>query len=243
MIFFDIDETILDFKGAEYQAVKEFYNKFTDIFKITEDEFYDQWCTIGKNHFTRFLKGELTFEEQKIERIKDIFHLVESTLDDLKAEQYFQIYLTYFEESWKVFDDVFPCLDQLKDYRLGIITNGDAQQQIQKLKKIGVYDYFEIIISAGDLGIAKPNTEIFKIACNKANTRPSECFYVGDDLNTDILACEKVKMRGIWLNRKNQKVETQVSWINNLYELKDKIKELELERIHEEVYKKMEMEE
>ncbi|MFS1512918.1 HAD family hydrolase [Chengkuizengella sp. SCS-71B] len=223
MIFFDIDETLLDFKEAEYQGVKKLYNKFTDIFKITEEEFYDHWCAIGKKHFTRFLKGALTFEEQKIERIKEVFHLFETSLDDIKAKQYFQIYLAHFEESWTVFDDVFPCLQQLQDYRLGIITNGDAQQQIQKLKKIGVYDYFEIIVSASEVGAAKPNSKIFRLACERANVKPTESVYVGDDLKTDILACRTINMKGIWLNRKDQKEYIQVESINTLNELRDKI--------------------
>ncbi|NBI28706.1 HAD family hydrolase [Chengkuizengella marina] len=226
MIFFDIDDTLLDFKEAEHQGVKKFYNKFPDVINIKEDKFYDHWCTIGKKHFNRFLKGELTFEEQKAERIKEIFHLVKLPLDDVTAGQYFSIYLTHFEESWQAFDDVIPCLQQLQNYRMGIITNGYEEQQIQKLKKIGVYDYFEIIVTASDVGTAKPNKRIFEVACQKAKVKPSSCYYIGDDYKSDILACEKVNMRGIWLNRKNQKVDTHVSWINNLYELMDKINEL-----------------
>ncbi|MDP5275488.1 HAD family hydrolase [Chengkuizengella axinellae] len=229
MIFFDIDETLLDFKGAEYLGAAAFYNKFKELFRMNVNEFYDQWCSIGKVHFTRYLNGDLTFEEQKIKRIKEIFELAEITMDDLQASQYFEIYLTHFEENWTAFDDVIPCLKELSEYRLGIITNGDVTQQKQKLQKMGISDYFEVIVSAGAAGaagVAKPDSKIFELACKKATVKPTECFYVGDNVKADILACEQIHMKGIWLNRKNHKNEFQVPYINSLYELKHKIEEL-----------------
>ncbi len=132
----------------------------------------------------------------------------------------FKTYLEMYEENWKPFNDVLPCLKKLSGYKLGIISNGDLNQQSRKLRKIGVKDYFNTIIIAGDLGVAKPDIEIFEIACKQAEVSPKESYYVGDDFDTDILPCIKAKMTGVWINRCNdRKHVSNVHIIHNLEDL------------------------
>jgi putative hydrolase of the HAD superfamily len=227
MIFFDIDETLLDFKGAEYVAVAALYSECSSKFSISHDEFYHNWCTVGKKHFNRYLSGEISFEQQKIERVKEIFSQINMIMHESDASDYFQVYLTHFEDNWKLFDDVIPCLQDLQDYELGIITNGNSDQQRKKLMKLGIHEYFKTIITASDAGVAKPNSRIFEIVCRRASKQPNDCFYVGDDFKTDILACGEVNMQGIWLNRRNEDNGNHHEWtITSLSELRQLISAL-----------------
>jgi putative hydrolase of the HAD superfamily len=121
-----------------------------------------------------------------------------------------------------LFDDVIPCIKELKGYRLGIISNGDLKQQSLKLDRLGIKDRFEIITTSGEAGIAKPNIEIFKTACSRADENPENCCYVGDDFKTDILPCRETGMYGIWLNRESgQRRVSDIVAINTLHNLKD----------------------
>ncbi len=61
-------------------------------------------------------------------------------------------------------------MDELKDYELGIVTNGDSEQQRSKLEKLEIGEYYITVVSASDIGIAKPNPRIFEIACEMAKT-------------------------------------------------------------------------
>jgi HAD superfamily hydrolase (TIGR01549 family) len=36
---------------------------------------------------------------------------------------------------------------------------------------MGIMKYFEVIITSSEVGIAKPNIEIFKTACERAKTK------------------------------------------------------------------------
>lgn len=220
MIFFDIDETLLDFKRAENLAVMKLFEVYEENFNFGRDEFYDKWCSIGKVHFNRYLTGQLTFSEQKIERVKEIFRTVDISLNDIQAENCFTVYLRSFEDSWKAFSDVIPCLESLKEYRLGIISNGDYHQQKTKLERIGILHYFEVIVTAGEVGVAKPHPQIFEIACDRAGMNPRECVYIGDDFNTDIEACEKAGMKGIWINRHPHNKNNDSMYITDLNQLK-----------------------
>lgn len=64
--------------------------------------------------------------------------------------------------------------------------------------------YFVDIITAGEFNVSKSFTEIFEIACKRNGEEPEKCFYVGDTIETDIIPCEKIGMKGIWINRNNK---------------------------------------
>jgi len=201
MIFFDLDGTLLDFKSAEYFGVRTLYLENKQHLQMNEDVFYQLWCNVSSIYYKKYLDGELTFAQQKIERTKGVFAEAGIRLSDHEAEAKFHTYLKGFEHHWKAYDDVIPCLYALKGRRLGIISNGDHAQQVFKLERMGIREHFEIIVTSGDTGVAKPDVRIFEIACEKAGLPPEECCYVGDDLYIDILPCEKFGMTGIWLNR------------------------------------------
>lgn len=133
--------------------------------------------------------------------MKDVFHTLGESISDRKANEVFQRYLAFFEDNWRPFDDVLPCLDSLKGSRLGIISNGDEDQQRRKLDKMGIADDFEIVVTSGKAGKAKPDPIIFEYACREAGVKPEESVYVGDNLKVDIWGCRSHNMKGIWINR------------------------------------------
>lgn len=200
MIFFDLDGTLLDFKGAEYRGVLAFYDKYQSSYGLKDnpDAFYDAWCRIGQKHYARFLRGELSFVQQKIERMRE---LLDPTASEREAAACFQHYVASFESHWQPFDDVFPCLQRLEGQRLGIITNGDLEQQRRKLEAMGLSDRFEVLIASSEAGHAKPDARIFELACARAGIPLHAMVYVGDDVKTDITPCQSMSAKGIWVNR------------------------------------------
>jgi putative hydrolase of the HAD superfamily len=220
MIFFDIDGTLIDHKKAEFIGVNCFYEEYSNLFELGVNDFYNYWCIISDKHFMQFLKGEISFDQQRINRIKDVFSLSGIELSDYEANEKFMVYLHHYEESLLPYDDVLPCLNKLKNIRLGIISNGDLKQQTLKLSKIGFGGVFEVIVAASDVGVSKPDTGIFKIACEKAKSNVRDCYYIGDDLQIDILPCIKAGMKGIWINRNNvQQTYDGIKMIRTLEEL------------------------
>lgn len=221
MIFFDIDGTLLDHKHSEYLGVNALYKEYKEYFKIEEDMFYKYWCKISDKYFNRYLNGEITFKEQRIDRIKELFIFSGMKLSDDIAENIFNNYLKIYEHNWKPFSDVIPSLQQLDGYKLGIISNGDLEQQSLKLEKIGIKKYFSTIVTAGEVGIAKPDVRLFQIACKRVKEYPENCYYIGDDLKMDIIPCREIGMRGVWINRNNEQVELDtIKVIFNLMDLK-----------------------
>lgn len=148
-----------------------------------EESFYRTWCQVSDRYFQKYLKGEITFSEQRIQRIKEIFSFSNVNISDEEALKRFDIYLNKYQENWKPFNDVISCLNELTGYRLGIISNGDLEQQSLKLERLGIKNYFQIIVTAGEVGAAKPSVKLFEIACKRVNEYPKDCYYVGDNLD------------------------------------------------------------
>jgi len=222
VIFFDIDGTLLDFKAAECHGVRAVYARYGMRLPQNEAEFYAAWVQIGHQHFTRYLAGQVSFAQQQRERVKALFTLGAVPIADADAAEVFRVYLVGFEAYWKAFDDVTPCLGQLrKRHRLGIISNGDLSQQRAKLKAMGILNFFDVIVTSSEVGVSKPDPEIFLAACRRAEVLPSVCIYVGDTWHTDIRPSLELGMRAIWLHREEpeQALDPEVLTIRSLHQL------------------------
>jgi len=201
LIFFDIDETILDHLGAETSASQKFAAMFGGDIGLTGGAFLDKWHELAEKNLNRYLAGEVSYPEQRRSRIHELFG---ADIPDAEADRMFGVYLENYEQSWTLFPDVIPCLDDLGGERIGIISNGDYGQQHKKLVRMGILERFEVMIISGQLGFAKPDPRIFTAACKEASLPPEECVYIGDRLETDALGASAAGLRGVWLDRKNQ---------------------------------------
>lgn len=219
MVFFDIDGTLLNHKQAEHLGALAFFRRYRRYFPYDETRFYELWVQFSDLHFKRYLNGEISFEQQRIRRMQDLFKSSGIRLDDDDAQGKFDRYLQAYADNWHPYHDVIPCLKRLKGRTLGIITNGELDQQRAKLQHMGIEQYFSLIVAAGDIGIGKPDTRIFRLACARAGRLPEECIYIGDNVRSDILPCLEAGMDGIWLNRNGDAFDRPVRTVFSLSEL------------------------
>lgn len=86
------------------------------------------------------------------------------------------------------FPDTVPTLLKLRDrgYRLGVITDGIAVKQWEKLIRLGVQHFFHSVVISGDAGSEKPDLRLFETAIVKAGCSPDEAMMVGDRIDKDI---------------------------------------------------------
>ena len=103
--------------------------------------------------------------------------------------------------------------------RLGVITNGFADQQRLKLQHVGLAGLLQHTTVSGEAGAAKPDPRIFQIACDELRLPPSRVAYVGDRLDIDAVVAIAAGLSGIWLDRDNTGTEAPVPRIRTLTEL------------------------
>lgn len=112
-----------------------------------------------------------------------------------------------------LFADTLSTLSALKQrgYLLGVVTNRNYGGPLfrEDLQVMGLLDYFEyqyMAISA-DLGIRKPNPDIFNYALTGLNALPEETAMVGDNLKADVGGAKDMNMLGIWKPKPSQRGE------------------------------------
>lgn len=77
--------------------------------------------------------------------------------------------------------------------RTGVISNswGDTTYDVADWRSI-----FDDIVISGDVGLHKPEPEIFELACSRLGVEPSDCVFI-DDLRENCAGAEAVGMSAI----------------------------------------------
>jgi putative hydrolase of the HAD superfamily len=196
LILFDLDDTLLDHSTAMRSAALSLWSRVDT--QLAPEQFFDAWRRAQANHYPRYLRGELTYQEQRRARVRDS---IDPSIDDIRADALFDFYFSHYQEAWSLFSDTIECLNVLRDHRLGVITNGQSREQRAKLAQTGIVDAFSYVLVSEECGAAKPAAEIFLRACADIGVNPEDAVYVGDRYDLDADAARKAGLRGVWLDR------------------------------------------
>ncbi|QWU46482.1 HAD family hydrolase [Bacillus sp. NP247] len=221
MVFFDIDGTLLDYDTAERNGISHFFQEYNGIFLGNELEATKLWHELSEQYFNKFLSKELSFQDQQGLRISHLFKVYGVDLSPQESQHRFNQYIELYKKNWIAFEDVLYTLQSLQQggYSLGIISNGDYEQQIEKLTALNILQYFKYIFTSSEIGISKPDPEIFHSAVLQSNLEMKDCYYIGDRLETDAISSTTAGMQGIWLNRNNSQLKCAVPTICSLHEI------------------------
>ena len=204
-IFFDIDGTLIDHKGAQQKAIEQIRKKYLPDF--SNERFQTNWLKFTKKNWLLFEQGKINFLEQKIARVRDTWKSFNRSIDNKYAGKIINEYVSNYEFNLTIFPHILSTLRYLykKKYRLGIISNGNNSQQIKKLKKINVYDLFEekLIFISEKIGYAKPDVRIFHQAQKISGTNPTQIAFFGDDINNDIIPAKNLHWQTILIDYGN----------------------------------------
>ncbi|MFF4806023.1 HAD family hydrolase [Streptomyces sp. NPDC001351] len=223
-VLFDVDGTLVDHQSASDAAVVEMLQACPTSSPVGLKRVISRWNELQDWAMERYLAGELTFAEQRRVRVKRfVGELGTGTWSDRQADAWFSRYLDRYEAAWDVYEDVPPALAALTaehaGLRLGVITNGDADQQRRKLRRTGLADLLDHFTASSEAGVAKPDPRIFVTACTRLGLCADQVVYVGDRLGTDTEAAIAAGLRGVWLDRERGTVSTSVPRVESLTSL------------------------
>jgi HAD superfamily hydrolase (TIGR01509 family) len=81
-------------------------------------------------------------------------------------------------------------------YQLGVIANQPDGTEA-RLRNYGLLSFFSVIISSTELGISKPDPEIFRVALREAGCKPEEAVMIGDRIDNDIRPAKALGMQTV----------------------------------------------
>lgn len=106
-------------------------------------------------------------------------------------------------EVHRLFDDVHELFTSLKSARvpLALVTSGASDTQRDKLRVLGMEHWFDVVVIAGEVGIAKPDASIFRSALIELPVERKNVWHVGDSLATDVAGAKAAGLTAVWLNQ------------------------------------------
>ena len=88
--------------------------------------------------------------------------------------------------------------------RLALLTNGAAAAQRKKITRFDITDLFDAIFVEGELGFGKPDERVYRRALEVLGVAPAEAWMVGDNLDWDVAAPQKIGMTGVWIDARGR---------------------------------------
>ncbi len=168
-IFFDVGSTLVDETEAYHHRIQEMI-KGTELSFDTVDKKRIEFARLGFDGNSEIIR---------------FFNLKKTP---------------WHPEDELLFDDALDILNYLeeKGYKLGIIANQPKDFR-QRLDSWELSKFFDVIAVSEEMGVSKPNKELFEIALSFANSQPNDSIMVGDRLDNDIIPAKSIGMKTIWI--------------------------------------------
>lgn len=224
-LFFDLDNTLWDFRKNSKITIQEMYNfnRLEEKYDVSFEEFYPVYHHKNEELWIEFRDHNLTKEELRARRFKEAFENVGIFNEEL-ALTFENNYLDQVIHHHHLVDFAEETLTYLKEkgYFLHVISNGFIEVTHRKVEKSKLKPFIQTITSAEELNKRKPNPEIFLHALKKANANASNSILIGDDWIADIVGAKNAFIRPIFFNALNETFDFKnVEVINCLSELKN----------------------
>ena len=200
-IFIDFDDTVLDFKKGQHDALFAACDEYG--LKICEED-YKVYDGINKESWKRYERGEIEKNEMLVNRYK-AFLAYKKVDGDPSALN--ELYAKHLAMQGCLLPGAKEGLIYLKKkYRLHLITNGNVASQRGRLKAAGLDTFFDNVFISDEIGFRKPQKEFFTYALEKSGAPKETSLVVGDSPSSDILGAKNVGLDAVLFDLKNTAV-------------------------------------
>ena len=223
-LFIDLDDTIYDFSAASREAFMEtyellhydrFFDSFNHYYSIYEPYNLELWHIYGE--------GKITKEELNKRRYSYPLEVV-GIKDQELADTFCREALGRIPTKNRLIDGAIELLEYLRPkYNMYILSNGFKELQSHKMRTAGIDKYFDALILSEDIGVNKPNRELYEYALEKTDSKLEESIMIGDMFETDIVGAANIGMKQIYFNPKKKESNTfaPTYMVTELLQIKD----------------------
>ena len=223
-VFFDLDRTLWDFDAAAEVAFERIYEKYSlkSLGIPSAHEFHEVYHPLNERLWELYRADKITKDE--LNRTRFLQPLEHYGIHDVAlADHLSEDYVYWSPRIVKLVPGTMELLDYLKPkYHLHLITNGFQEVQDTKLSLSGMKPYFETLTVSEEVGVKKPNPEIFRYALRKAHAAAEESLMIGDEMAVDIDGARDAGMDTMFFNPSGIAVEGERTFeVHRLAEIQD----------------------
>lgn len=199
---FDLDDTLY----SHFDYYNKIFNTMEQAIVKTNidfEKFYSIFQEFSIQEYENYMAGAKTKDEYKIDRVLSTYKYFGFSIKQADAIIFNSLYL-YFQnkiELRKGVSELFE-LATSQGIKLFILTNGPSDDQRRKLNYLNLDNYIhrENWFISDELGVSKPNREIYEKVQDYISCKGEEIVYIGDSLDNDAIGANEMGWIGIWLN-------------------------------------------
>lgn len=216
-VFIDLDNTLLDFNESAKECIKIAFGEQDLPF---DENTFPTFKSINDELWLKIERGEL--DRVGLHKIR--FNLVLDALnlkgDGPYIEKRFREILFYTAVPVKNSLEILKYLSE--KYEIYAASNAIYLQQVNRLTKTGMINYFKDLFISEKIGFTKPSKEFFDACMQGANANAKNTIMIGDSLSADINGAKEYGLTTIWYNHNGQCVEQNCAdyIVNDLIEIK-----------------------
>ncbi len=130
-------------------------------------------------------------------------------------------YPSFYERSWKLMEGAEEILEHAGRHgTVGILSNGQREQQLAKVKALGLERWVRHVVLSEEVGVMKPDRAIFDAAWQAAGGGRRRRVYVGDSFETDVLGAKNAGWFPVLFDRHGRGAPAPVLYVRTLADLK-----------------------
>lgn len=154
---------------------------------------------VDRNQFNNFLEKHISDLTKGKKSLSDFYSDVVTRfkLKNYKAENILNKHLELFQETIKDLDeDVLNLIKKLKEnYKVICLVNAESEV-VPLVRKRGVYNYFDKAYISTELGMEKPDPEIYYFVLQSLKCKPEAVVFI-DDRIENVGSASKIGIKSI----------------------------------------------
>ena len=198
-LFWDVDETLLDFPVCERNALRGALEKNRLPFR---EEMHPWYHARNLALWKQYEKGEISRETVLYSRFEDLFRQYQlSGIDVVSFEEDYVDALA--KEHCLIPGTLETLAARYGRCRMYIVTNGVAKSQHQRLRDSEIDRYMDGIFISEEIGCQKPQRAFFDACLAQiGNPDRQRVMIIGDSLTSDIRGGNNAGIKTCWYNPK-----------------------------------------
>lgn len=187
-VIFDLDGTLLNRDASLKLFIESQYERLKPELEVIPKQRYVE-------RFIELDARGMVWKDRVYQQLVEEFQLKEIAWQELLAD-----YVSCFKDYCVPFPHLKIVLEELKEksIRMGIISNGRGQFQMDAIQALGIKQYFDVILISEWEGIKKPDSRLFEKALAAVSAEPEEALYVGDHPVNDVKGAKAAGLKAIW---------------------------------------------
>jgi putative hydrolase of the HAD superfamily len=199
-IYFDLDDTLLNHRAAEKSGLQEVHQQFSIFKNVDPQTLNGVYHQVNTKQWGLYSQGKVSREELQRNRFEQT--LEQLGLDGSFYERVGNYYMQCYRNHWQWIQGAQEAYQRvIKQYPVGILTNGFAETQRKKFEEFDFYDSADHVVISEDVGVLKPDPKVFEYATDLANEDPSDILYIGDSFTSDIKGGSSFGWNTAWYTR------------------------------------------